>query len=529
MKQERLGAVLLLVFLLLAAAYGCKDKDGDKRETAVASFPAVETIPPAHSSEPESEPVARVHIRQMAFANESFGWLAGDDDAGTALWETADSGATWSRTLLRDMYINALYPFGDQKGLMIARSGCQTKDGIRSCGKLGIYGTEDGGATWMSKWELQTEPGAEAMSGQMQFVDSSAGFAIVDGRLLRTRDKGELWQELSLPELGNTFIPGKLAFADRSSGWVLGSQEKDCGNLVLPQDNAGKGCLAPALVYTEDGGDSWSLQTLPEAHPGQVALGISSPDRTSGRLLLFNSENFQASLYATENGGVGWTKRAEFRGGRPYAQGVQFVTPDKGFIPLSIGAGPIEGGLLATEDGGWSLASVSLDGIISTEQVTFTDERNGWIFSNDPVEGELLLKTMDGGRTWEKVRIKKPVKEATAYFAASAWKQAVKSGETELWVKDMRNDSRVSNAVKIISGGSQRTFPWVLRTDADHLPRVTEKDMDGDGAPELVIVFTGDDGTGLMRQEVRVLNAYLQELEEYMRPAMTQPEQKAAE
>lgn len=518
MKQERAGAVLLLVFLLVTAIYGCKEGGKTGPSAYMPEAAAVSAAPAAASKPappPEPMPEGESDLRQMAFADAAAGWLGGDGEDGSFLWITSDGGKSWARQMFRDMYINAVNPAGAQKGWVIGSSDCRDQEGIRSCTRLGIYGTADGGAQWSAKWEAEGIAADPYGDGQIRFADESLGLAVMNGFMLRTRDGGEIWQPVSFHNPDEAFAPYRLALLDGSKAWVLGSTAAECAQPGADLGKTGQSCRTPAVARTEDGGSSWQLEPLPGALPGMIGIGISFPEATIGRLLLYNPDNLQATLYTTDNGGNSWSKGTEIRGGRPYARDIQFIAPDTGFIPLIAGAGPIEGGLLVTRDGGSSWNPADLPGMVNVGQIAFPDRRNGWLLgrsSFNPREGAALFRTGNGGEAWERVPLTKPVKEGTAFFTASAWKMAVKSETAELWVKDARNGGVFSGGVKIILPSGQRAFPWVAETGGSHPPQLAAADVDKDGRNETAVILTTGYGTGILQQELHVLRSDLSEV-----------------
>ncbi|MNC34966.1 Ycf48-like protein [compost metagenome] len=119
---------------------------------------------------------------------------------------------------------------------------------------------------------------------------------------------------------------------------------------------------------------------------------------------MFNGANLEASLYrgAAEEPGK-WQLVSKFRGGRPYARDMHFLSADKGFVALTPGAGPIEGGLMTTDSGGKDWSNAPIEDIVGVTRISFADERLGWVLAEANRERHVLLRTRDGGESWERI------------------------------------------------------------------------------------------------------------------------------
>lgn len=430
MKKIRKPGLLLFIATLLIAA-GCGNQN---REAAAEASPLPSTSPPAATVTPPVSPSTAASLpaapvpsaaapqteyslvpQHVGFMDSAAGWLSSEEKAGDVLWQTGDGGTSWNRVLFTGMDLQELYPFGADRGFVIAQSDCKVEQGVRSCAKAGIYGTSDG-KTWSARWE-QAMKGLDPYTdaGRLWFADSQTGYALVNTLLLKTGDGGGSWQPVSVGQPGEPFAPEQMAFTDKNKGWVLGRAGAACQGLQGTLKNEGNSACAAVVMHTTDGGGSWQTQALPEGANGRISRGISFPDAASGRLLLFQPDDLQAQLYATEDGGGTWTLRTEMRGGRPYARTVQFVTADKGFIPLDMGAGPIEGGLLVTTDGGRSFTQTVPLGMASIREGSFPDAKEGWLISDGSGGTSVLIHTSTGGAEWADVPVRPSGTERKAF------------------------------------------------------------------------------------------------------------------
>jgi photosystem II stability/assembly factor-like uncharacterized protein len=208
-----------------------------------------------------------------------------------------------------------------------------------------IIHTTDGGATWTA--QLGGDPeAAEKPVKLLRFVDETHGWAVRDGRVLRTED-GEAWEDLG-------------AAPDYMHELVMTSPTDGVGAGFV-----GVGTVPSTLFKTSDGGKTWRPVTTCE---------------------------FKAML-----GGLSREIRCE-------VLKVQFVTPTTGYLVARrhcVGAGcdapPIMG---KTEDGGESWHFFMGPGnteVVGATDLFFTDENTGFVRTTD---GK-LAQTTDGGTTWK--------------------------------------------------------------------------------------------------------------------------------
>lgn len=284
------------------------------------------------------------------FVSDSEGWLA----AGAGLLHTTDGGVTWQEAVpIPGQHIDFADP---THGWLVGYDGT-------------IYGTSDG-VTWS-----QQESGTKvhltdvfAVGPQEAWVvGTGLGFSDVvvhppPGVLLHTTDGGTTWQQIETPA---TSWFQQITFVGQK-GWAVGQH---C-DLRPDPANWCAGPTAPALLHTEDGGDTWAL--LETNLPGV---------RARPRHLVFVDEN------------NGWVTQS---------------IPNNGWIRPDI---PEPGGfhavLLSTSDGGTNWQPVNVGPLAAIGAVTFRDALEGWVLaadcggvpSLDPCP-MVFLSTVDGGESW---------------------------------------------------------------------------------------------------------------------------------
>jgi photosystem II stability/assembly factor-like uncharacterized protein len=345
-------------------------------------------------------------IDRMEFVNEKVGWVAGENTSGPFLGRTSTGGADWAKEGTNGMYLTALAPMERDRGFAVGNTDCEVQTGSLRCLSKGIYETTDGGAHWTPRWQTETsrEEGNPYTAEILSVSPTGWGYAVAAHRLLLTRDGGASWEAAAFTGRLEGFVPEKAVFTSQLQGWAAGFMvTPGCAGSAKPAE-ADDGCRIPAVAYTDNGGSAWRLDELPEAERGEIVISISAMGGNRASVLLFNRDNLEASFYSGTAGASGdWQQVSQFRGGRPYATDMHFLSADRGFVALTPGAGPIEGGLLTTADGGkkWDMAPI--ENIYGVKRISFPDTRAGWLLGEGNGERHTLLRTRNAGESWERV------------------------------------------------------------------------------------------------------------------------------
>lgn len=247
------------------------------------------------------------------FYDAAHGWIVGAN--GTAL-RTSDGGATWQKCpRFTDKHLTGVYFVSADEGW--------------TCGTAGtVFHTADGGRTW----EQQPTNFSEAFF-EIQFLDNLRGYVVGwHGEVRRTDDGGRTWQRKRTP-FSDPQSPDEvveltgLSFVSPQEGWVVGNNYD-------------------VILYTADGGDSWTIQRYDVA-----------------------------------------------RGG--YLGAVQFWDKLNG-----VAVGGEEGDVLWTSDGGAHWHKVDAPAEYPLTGVSFSSAQTGWACGY----GSCIDVTSDGGRAWRSVR-----------------------------------------------------------------------------------------------------------------------------
>lgn len=137
-----------------------------------------------------------------------------------------------------------------------------------------LYHTDDGGVSWTPIYSRNKES-----FEKVYFVDSDHGWALTSPlesnvwRLYYTTDGGENWERSPIPEE----IPGAISgfwindihFFDTERGWAIGTGQRVATYM-------------PIVLYTEDGGESWSIDPFTLANERWGALTMDFVDNKTG-------------------------------------------------------------------------------------------------------------------------------------------------------------------------------------------------------------------------------------------------------
>jgi photosystem II stability/assembly factor-like uncharacterized protein len=250
-----------------------------------------------------------------------------------------------------------------------------------------ILHTGDGGATWETQYEkapdfsdlfsylrLDSVYFANALNGWAVGVSADQHDAI-----LHTSDGGQTWHEQG-QELYAFWDLGffDVKFLDLREGWVLATDNFPSQNIFL--------------AHTTDGGAHWRWVDTGIEGPiaigfGEVQGGLDFPDAQHGWAV-----GGLGKIVHTEDGGATWsaqTLNCEYC--RIY--GVDMM------IDTQLGWIVGEGGLYRTSDGGvhWDALDIGYAGDL--QDVQFLDGQNGWVAGWDGY----TAYTADGGNTWTPV------------------------------------------------------------------------------------------------------------------------------
>lgn len=364
-------------------------------------------------------------LYDVYFTDETHGWIVGGDGYSRVLLRSSDGGSIWTgaltipgTTLARVQFLDA------NKGWAAAGGGA-------------LLGTEDGGDTWT--------PTSAPLGTNFQFVNASTGWRI-SPRLSRTSDGGATWKDLPWyvqpTRLGMQFLDPLRGFSiryddlmpyqtgDGGATWqpILPAQDRTSfTGISFPTAREGWALISDGTAWhTTDAGKTW--QTVHTGFSRQGAVAIDFPDTQHGWIA-----GYGGTLFHTEDGGTTW--KPQDIGSTAYLRAIQAIDADHAFILADTAAFRTRDGggtwealpgtpkfhmvsadvgfrvrgniVQRTDDGALHWADVApLDERYRINLVHFLDAENGLLagdFQPDAFQPArpALLRTRDGGRTWE--------------------------------------------------------------------------------------------------------------------------------
>lgn len=290
----------------------------------------------------------------------------------------------------------------------------------------------------IGQWEVIHGPTEQGKNyGGMSFVNDSTGFVvqrfddwpIVRSLILKTIDYGNTWDTVyAIVDTSNQWIPNfsDVFFVNEDEGWVCGTS-------------------MPFILHTEDGGATWSEQSISSEEPLEVQDAnfevIEFFDENYGIAL---SRNSGVHVIETYDGGVHWevndalfgfdvsfidmcnyvinssgpliinddcvinyqTFPSSETGSNPsrHGQSIHVIDEDT-WVVTAMGQTGFNnfGSIARTEDGGQSFTFLDLSFANNAVELYFFDEVNGYVSLWTVDSGSIpcsIMKTNDGGLTW---------------------------------------------------------------------------------------------------------------------------------
>jgi photosystem II stability/assembly factor-like uncharacterized protein len=383
---------------------------------------------------------------------------------GSALYVTADGGATWERrgrlplsgTTVRFDGADRAWSAG-----MSCDSGPCTAvlaasvDGGRSWTTAAEVAMPTGGyppalaitddsvlfsgsPAGIARYDRATQTSAATDSDSfppmrnITFIDHATGYAIADTALARTDDGGASWRLLSTPE----HVGGMAASTE--AVWITAWCPTNCPphlwrsldggagweEVLLPSNAldlwaaAGRDSLVvgteAALYRTDDGGGTWTQIGDPYQTPRFLGA-------THAWTPWCGSDSCDPSFRYSSDGGRTW----ELRPAPPLALVLYFATPEVGFAMRGPDDDYPHGQLYRTSDAGHTWSEVDTLGYLIDHTMAFVDAEHGWAVGsrwtgdadNPFAPDTIILSTEDGGITWA---VEAPISTEPPMYSSSS-------------------------------------------------------------------------------------------------------------
>lgn len=257
-----------------------------------------------------------------------------------------------------------------------------------------LYGTVDGGRTWhrlfASSASASIQTVAMAVHGPYVWLATGNEDPSAQGMLFASADGGRSFRVVSRVPLTD------VDFTSTLEGWAV----RGGGDPVHAQ-----------LVYTGDGGASWTVVSLPPTLThGWAPRWVSFGDATHGLLLVTGvpgAGQQMKEVLRTDNGGRTWTVMTTTEGatassafgGGGYGEGIGTVPG----IPEDVYLWESRGSLLQSTDGGrdWRALPLGQPEVREVQSMAMLNSQEGFALVHDMASGlDRLVHTQDGWRTW---------------------------------------------------------------------------------------------------------------------------------
>lgn len=286
-------------------------------------------------------------------ANTAFVTLFGDSSR-QGVYKTTDAGLSWTRLNVHNTggFPNFTYFWNANEGV----TGGDPVNGMWE-----VYTTSDGGVSWLLSTNIVTpSPNEAGLTAEYAVTaDGSLYFPTDQGQIIWTSNKGQSWNTIQQPTLGQT----QIAWGEQGLGVIY--------NLS-----------SASLLVTEDGGFTWDPMERPYGGLGTI-LDITFVPGVTGNQILF-ATGTNGSAYGEE--GVGW-----FNIDGIYHGPVRFISPTVGWSG-GISSANGQAGIWKWDSNvfGQTITDGSISGVVRYSNAAQTPMNNSTVGLYDLQSGNLV-------------------------------------------------------------------------------------------------------------------------------------------
>jgi photosystem II stability/assembly factor-like uncharacterized protein len=290
----------------------------------------------------------------LTFVDDAIGFLQVQGST-VGFLATTDGGANWtqrSSEYVTDMaFTDAMHGVGVTGGTYMNTTS--------------LTYTTDGGASWTTSTWVPPDSSIAGGCSHVAFADATNVWAVGgNGAIAASTDGGATWAPDSTDASAARSFLG-VSYPDPLHAWIVGGVITNSG-----------GYDRNIVIATSDGGSTWAAQSTPTE---KILNDVRFVDSTHGWAV-----GNAGTVIATTNGGANWT--AQDSGATANLSSVAFPDATNGWV-----AGG--GGVLHTTNGGATWAAQKAGTFVA---VTFPDATHGWALTGD----SRVVRTTDGGTHW---------------------------------------------------------------------------------------------------------------------------------
>ncbi|RKY96414.1 MAG: hypothetical protein DRQ13_05925, partial [Ignavibacteriae bacterium] len=298
----------------------------------------------------------RMDLIKVHFVFETIGWVAGKQDSSVFLHKTTDAGINWIEQINHDADLISIFFINESLGWISLDSS--------------LLRTHDGGNTWVQQTVLQVP------ISDIIFTDSTNGWVTgrdwVSGgsKVYYTSDGGETWQFTSI----DLRMIDKIEFFDSSVGWLMGRNE-------------GPNFYSSQVFKSIDGGQTWQQQLVYEGWEYyHTFTDMEFSSQMFGWVISVCGLEFR-----TTNGGAEWEEMDLI----PHLTQVSAIDNSTlwGAGEYGVHYSSLDGGVTWHRKNVGEIVRETTELFVLNENICFTGGE------------EALLKTINGGDTWDKIDV----------------------------------------------------------------------------------------------------------------------------